>query len=97
MQTRSAAIFSSLSPKNTNVAQLGVLNSCERSRQTKLVTQCSHSARKRICACVCVSVRACVESHLATGAEASIAVDSVHEIKPVRAMQALKAEIEALE
>ena len=34
---------------------------------------------------------------MATGAEASIAVDSVHEIKPVRAMQALKAQIEALE
>ena len=34
---------------------------------------------------------------LTIGAEASIAVDSVHEIKPVRAMQALKAQLEALE
>ena len=32
-----------------------------------------------------------------TGAEASIAVDSVHELKPVRAMQALKAQLQALE
>ena len=33
----------------------------------------------------------------ATGAEASIAVDSMHDIKPVRAMQALKAQIEAMQ
>ena len=33
----------------------------------------------------------------ATGAEASIAVDSMHDIKPVRAMQALKAQMEAMQ
>ena len=33
----------------------------------------------------------------ATGAEASIAVDSMHDIKPVRAMQALKAQMEAIQ
>ena len=43
-------VFQSLSRKHTNVAQLGVLNSFERSRQTKLVTQCARCARKSTCA-----------------------------------------------
>ena len=34
---------------------------------------------------------------LTCGAEASIAVDSLHDLKPVNAMQALKAQMQALE